>query len=95
MKRSRLLEKVTEGKLTLAAVTRPWGELSPGPNAEGEAVGGGARGLGPWQPGPGLLRSQLAQEVREQVCALSQERYREFNDSQFCEELAHCEGICG
>ncbi len=32
-------------------------------------------------------------KLRERVLELSQQRYRDFNDTQFCEELALCEGI--
>jgi transposase len=93
MKRWQLLEKVRAGKLTLAAVTAALGvsyrqaqRLKAKVKAQGlKGLSHGNRGRPPANKAQGKLR--------EQVLALSQERYRQFNDTQFCEELASAEGI--
>ncbi len=93
MKRWQLLEKVRAGKLTLAAVTPALGlsyrqaqRLKAKVQAQGlKGLSHGNRSRPPANKAP--------QKLREQVLALSQERYRQFNDTQFCQELASVEGI--
>jgi transposase len=93
MKRWELLRKVTESKLTLAAVTpalavsyRQAQRLKARVMAQGlKGLGHGNRGRPP--------ANKADEKLRKQVLELSQQRYREFNDTQFCEELASAEGI--
>jgi transposase len=93
MKRWELLEKVNAGKLTLAAVTPALGvSYRQAQRLKAKALVQGVRGLSHGNRGrPPANKAQP--ELREQVLALSQARYRDFNDTQFCEELASCEGI--
>jgi len=93
MKRWELLKKVMEKKLTLAAVTPALGvcyrqakRLLRRAREEGLAgLGHGNRGRPP--------ANKITSQLRQRVLALSQERYREFNDTHFCQELAQGEGI--
>ena len=93
MKRWELLKKVTEEKLTLAAVTPALGvcyrqakRLLKRAREEGLAgLGHGNRGRPP--------ANKAEPELRRRVLTLSQERYRDFNDTHFCQELARGEGI--
>ena len=93
MKRWELLKKVLEGKLTLAAV-RPALEVSyrQAQRLKAKALARGLRGLSHGNRGRPPA-NKLAPQLREQVLALSQERYRDFNDTHFGQELASCEGI--
>jgi transposase len=93
MKRWELLEKVRAGKLTLAAVTPALAvSYRQAQRLKARAVVQGVRGLSHGNAGrPPANKAQP--ELRERVLALSQERYREFNDTHFCQELASCEGI--
>jgi len=93
MKRWELLRKVTEGNLTLAAVTPALGvSYRQAQRLKAKALAQGLRGLSHGNRGrPPANKAQP--QLRERVLALSQERYRGFNDTQFTEELASAEGI--
>ena len=93
MKRWELLKKVLEGKLTLAAVTPALGlSYRQAQRLKAKALAQGVRGLSHGNRGrPPANKGQP--ELRERVLALSQERYRDFNDTHFCQELASREGI--
>jgi transposase len=93
MKRWELLKRVLEGKLTLAAVTPALGvSYRQAQRLKAKALAKGLRGLSHGNRGrPPANKAQP--ELREQVLALSQERYRDFNDTHFCQELARGEGI--
>lgn len=93
MKRWELLKKVTEKKLTLAAVTPALGvSYRQAQRLKATAAAQGVRGLSHGNAGRPPA-NKADQGLRERVLGLSQERYRGFNDTQFCEELASCEGI--
>lgn len=93
MKRWELLRKVTEGTLTLAAVTPALGvSYRQAQRLKGKALEQGLRGLSHGNAGRPPA-NKADQGLRERVLALSQERYRDFNDTHFCQELAGCEGI--
>jgi hypothetical protein len=79
MKRWELLEKVKDGKLTLAAVTPALGvSYRQAQRVKAKAVAQGVRGLSHGNRGrPPANKAQP--ELRERVLVLSQERYREFN----------------
>jgi len=93
MKRWELLEKVKDGKLTLAAATPALGvSYRQAQRLKAKALAQGVRGLSHGNRGrPPANKAQA--ELRQRVLALSQERYREFNDTHFCQELASGEGI--
>jgi transposase len=93
MKRWELLRKVTEGNLTLAAVTPALGvSYRQAQRLKAKALAQGLRGLSHGNRGrPPANKAQP--QLRERVLALSQQRYRGFNDTQFTEELASAEGI--
>jgi len=93
MKRWELLKKVTEEKLTLVAVTPALGvSYRQAQRLKAKASVQGLRGLSHGNAGRPPANKANPQ-LREQVLALSQERYREFNDTHFCQELASREGI--
>ena len=93
MKSWQLLEKVKDGKLTLAAVTPALGvcyrhakRLLKRAREQGlPGLGHGNRGRPP--------ANKADEALRERVLVLSQERYRDFNDTHFCQQLAEREGI--
>ena len=93
MKRWELLENVKDGKLTLTTVApalrvsyRQAQRLKEKVSAEGlRGLGHGNRGRAPADAHPSALRAQ--------VLALSQSSYANFNDTHFCQELAHREGM--
>jgi transposase len=93
MKRWELLKKVTEQKLTLAAVTPALGvSYRQAKRLVKRAREGGLPGLAHGNRGrPPANKADEA--LRERVLALSQESYRDFNDTHFCQELANQEGI--
>jgi len=93
MKRWELLKKVTEQKLTLAAVTPALGvSYRQAKRLVKRAREGGLPGLAHGNRGrPPANKADEA--LRERVLALSQESYRDFNDTHFCQELASREGI--
>jgi len=93
MKRWELLRKVTEGRLTLAAV-RPALAVSyrQAQRLKARVMTQGLKGLSHGNRGR-VPANKADGKLKEQVLALSQERYRGFNDTQFCEELASAEGI--
>jgi len=93
MKRWELLRKVMEGKLTLAAVTPALGvSYRQAQRLKAKALAQGWRGLAHGNRGrPPANKAQP--KLQERVLALSQERYRDFNDTHFCQELASREGI--
>ena len=93
MKRWELLRKVTEGKLTLARVTPALGvSYRQAQRLKGKVVAQGVKGLSHGNRGRPPV-NKADEQLRERVLALSQERYGQFNDTQFTEELASCEGI--
>ena len=93
MKRWGLLKQVLEGKLTLAAVRPALGvSYRQAQRLKAKARAQGARGLAHANRGRPPA-NKVARAVREQVLTLSQERYQDFNDTQFTEELAAREGI--
>ncbi len=92
MKRYGLMCKVLEGKLTLVAAAQALGvsyrqvkRLKQKARLGLAAMGHGNRGRPPANKADAALRRQ--------VLALSAERYRECNDSHFCQLLAEREGI--
>src|SRR3972149_224165 len=93
VKRYGLLRRVLEGTLALREATRGLGvgyrqakRLKEAAAREGLAgLAHGNRGRPP--------ANRLGGELRRRVLALSQERYREFNDRHLTEELAKREGI--
>jgi transposase len=93
MKRWELLRKVTEGKLTLAAVTPALGVCyRQAQRLKGRVMAQGLKGLSHGNRGRPPA-NKASQQLRQQVLELSQGRYRGFNDTHFCEELASVEGI--
>lgn len=93
MKRWDLLQKVLDRKLTLAAVAPVLGvSYRQAQRLKAKALAQGLRGLSHGNRGRRPVNA-AAPQLRERVLALSQEHYRAFNDTHFCQELARCEGI--
>jgi transposase len=92
MKRYDLMKKVLEGKVTLKTAARGMGvsyrhakRLKVRAAAGLSALTHGNRGRRP--------ANKTDEALRERVLELSAERYRDFNDSHFCEQLAEKEGL--
>lgn len=93
MKRWELVRKVTEGKLTLAAVTPALAvSYRQAQRLKVRVMEQGLKGLSHGNVGRAPA-NKADGKLKEQVLELSQQRYRQFNDTQFCEELASAEGI--
>jgi len=93
VKRYGLLRRALEGKLTLVRATQGLGvsyrqakRLKRKVKEEGlKGLAHGNRGRSP--------ANKLEEGLRRRVLGLSEERYRDFNDTHFSEELAKREGI--
>ena len=92
VKRYELLKRVLEGRLTLAAVTGALGVSYRQAKRLKQKARQGLRELRHGNRGrpPANKREE---GLRQRVLALSQERYAQFNDTQFTEELASREGV--
>ena len=93
MKRYQVLKKVVEGKLSLAAITPSLGvSYRQAKRLLKRVREEGVRGIVHGNRGrPAANKAQAS--LREQVLALSAQRYPDFNDSHFCQQLAEREGI--
>lgn len=93
IRRYELLQKVTDGRLTLSQVTEALGvSYRQAKRLKAKLIAQGLAGLGHGNRGrPPHNRS--AETLRERVLALSKERYFDFNDAHFTEMLKEQEGI--
>ena len=93
VKRSGLLRKVLEGELMLVAATRSLGvSYRQAKRLKGKVKQEGLAGLvhGKRERAPA---NKLEEGLRRRGLGLSPERYRDFNDTHFPEELAKRERI--
>ncbi|MCK4579761.1 MAG: helix-turn-helix domain-containing protein, partial [Dehalococcoidia bacterium] len=87
IRRYELLQKVTDGRLTLSQVTEALGvSYRQAKRLKARVIAQGLAGLchGNWGRPP---HNRSAETLRERVLALSKERYFDFNDSHFTEML--------